>query len=186
MSWQPTSSSPMCDPSCDGLGGSAAERSRAAAPLVKPTLRGILPHGSEVPWGPIPLRSEGLDDSPRWRAGGAEFIGDEFLFPLPRTLDRLDKSSRMVAAKATLGELNGSCTWDGSSAGRAGRQLGAFAGASRLRPWLLNVLLQLEIERLSDDVGLLSASSTCEIPQAALCSERPTGSGLVQSRGLPQ
>ena len=58
----------------------------AAAPLVKPTLRGILPHGSEVPWGPIPLRSEGLDDSPRWRAEGAEFVGDEFLFSLRRTL----------------------------------------------------------------------------------------------------
>src|ERR1051325_5118814 len=36
----------------------------AAAPLVKPTLRGILPHGSEAPWVPIPLRSEELDDSP--------------------------------------------------------------------------------------------------------------------------
>ena len=35
-----------------------------AVPLVKPTLREILPHGSEVPWVPIPLRSTGLDDSP--------------------------------------------------------------------------------------------------------------------------
>jgi hypothetical protein len=50
---------------------------------------------------------------------------------------------------------------------------------------VLNVLLQLEIERLSDDVGLLSASSTCEIPQAALCVEQPKGCGLVQARGLP-
>jgi len=35
-----------------------------AVPLVKATLRGILPHGSEVPWVPIPLRSADLDDSP--------------------------------------------------------------------------------------------------------------------------
>ena len=38
--------------------------SGTAVPLVKPTLRGILPHGSEVPWVPIPLRSADLDDSP--------------------------------------------------------------------------------------------------------------------------
>ena len=35
-----------------------------AVPLVKATLHGILPLGSEVPWVPIPLRSMGLDDSP--------------------------------------------------------------------------------------------------------------------------
>jgi hypothetical protein len=38
-----------------------------AVPLVKATLRGILPHGSEVPWVPIPLRSTDLDDSPRFK-----------------------------------------------------------------------------------------------------------------------
>jgi hypothetical protein len=38
-----------------------------AVPLVKATLRGILPHGSEVPRGPIPLRSADLDDSPGLR-----------------------------------------------------------------------------------------------------------------------
>jgi hypothetical protein len=64
MSWPRTSSSPMRDPSCDGSAGQLRSGAGAAAPLVKPTLRGILPHGSEVPWVPIPLRSTGLDDSP--------------------------------------------------------------------------------------------------------------------------
>jgi hypothetical protein len=43
------------DVKSDSVGGEV--RTGAAAPLVKPTLRGILPHGSEAPWGPIPLRS---------------------------------------------------------------------------------------------------------------------------------
>jgi hypothetical protein len=58
------STTPMCDPSRDGSVGRLGSGPGAAAPLVKPTLRGILPHGSEVPWVPIPLRSAGLDDSP--------------------------------------------------------------------------------------------------------------------------
>ena len=55
---------PVCDRSCDGLVAQLPSGVGTAVPLVKPTLRGILPHGSEVPWVPIPLRSTGLDDSP--------------------------------------------------------------------------------------------------------------------------
>jgi hypothetical protein len=51
-----------------------------AVPLVKATLRGILPHGSEVPRGPIPLRSADLDDSPCFKMTGIEFVQDESLF----------------------------------------------------------------------------------------------------------
>ena len=54
----------MRDPSRDGSVGQLGDGPGAAAPLVKPTLRGILPHVSEVPRVPIPLRSAGLDDSP--------------------------------------------------------------------------------------------------------------------------
>ena len=64
MSRPRTSYHPMRDPSCDGSVGQLRSAPGAAAPLVKPTLRGILPHGSEAPWVPIPLRSAGLDDSP--------------------------------------------------------------------------------------------------------------------------
>lgn len=53
----------------------------AAAPLVKPTLRGILPHGSEVPRVPIPLRSSGLDDSPCCSTSDVEFVEDKSPFP---------------------------------------------------------------------------------------------------------
>lgn len=52
-----------------------------AVPLVKPTLRGILPHGSEVPWVPIPLRSPGLDDSPCFQVTHVGFVQDESPFP---------------------------------------------------------------------------------------------------------
>jgi hypothetical protein len=52
-----------------------------AVPLVKPTLRGILPHGSEVPWVPIPLRSAGLDDSPCFELTDVGFVQDESPFP---------------------------------------------------------------------------------------------------------
>lgn len=51
-----------------------------AVPLVKPTLRGILPHGSEVPWVPIPLRSTGLDDSPCFEMTDMGFVQNESLF----------------------------------------------------------------------------------------------------------
>jgi hypothetical protein len=64
MSRPRTSRHPMRDPSRDGSVGQLGRTPGAAAPLVKPTLRGILPHGSEVPRGPIPLRSAELDDSP--------------------------------------------------------------------------------------------------------------------------
>jgi len=55
--------------------------SGTAVPLVKPTLRGILPHGSEAPWGPIPLRSSELDDSPCFRQMDVGFVEDKSLFP---------------------------------------------------------------------------------------------------------
>jgi hypothetical protein len=64
MSWTPTSSNPMRDRSCDGLFDQLPSGVGTAVPLVKPTLRGILPHGSEGPRVPIPLRSTGPDDSP--------------------------------------------------------------------------------------------------------------------------
>ena len=52
-----------------------------AVPLVKATLRGILPHGSEVPWVPIPLPSADLDDSPCCTMTDKGFVLDESLFP---------------------------------------------------------------------------------------------------------
>ena len=52
-----------------------------AVPLVKATLRGILPHGSEVPWVPIPLRSWELDDSPCCQTSDVEFVKDKSPFP---------------------------------------------------------------------------------------------------------
>ena len=52
-----------------------------AVPLVKATLRGILPHGSEVPWVPIPLRSADLDDSPCFKMTAMGFVQNESLFP---------------------------------------------------------------------------------------------------------
>jgi hypothetical protein len=72
---------PMRDPSCDGSVGQLRSRRRAAAPLVKPTLRGILPHGSEVPRGPIPLRSTGLDDSPCYSTMYVGCVEDKSPFP---------------------------------------------------------------------------------------------------------
>ena len=52
-----------------------------AVPLVKATLHGILPHGSEVPRGPIPLRSADLDDSPCLKITDMGFVQNESLFP---------------------------------------------------------------------------------------------------------
>ena len=71
----------MRDRSCDGSVGQLRTRRRAAAPLVKPTLRGILPHGSEAPRGPIPLRSAGLDDSPCCSTIDVGFVEDKSPFP---------------------------------------------------------------------------------------------------------
>ncbi len=81
MSWPPTSSSPTRDRSCDGLVGQLPSGSGTAVPLVKPTLRGILPHASEVPWVPIPLRSTGLDDSPCCSTTDVGFVEDKSPFP---------------------------------------------------------------------------------------------------------
>ena len=81
MSSPPTSHSPMRDRSCDGSVGQLGSRPGAAAPLVKPTLRGILPHGSEVPRGPIPLRSTGPDDSPCCSTIDVGFVEDKSPFP---------------------------------------------------------------------------------------------------------
>jgi len=81
MSGPPTSCDPVRDPSRDGSAGQLRTRRRAAAPLVKPTLRGILPHGSEVPWVPIPLRSAGLDDSPCCSTIDVGFVEDKSPFP---------------------------------------------------------------------------------------------------------
>jgi hypothetical protein len=52
-----------------------------AVPLVKATLHGILPHDSEVPRGPIPLRSADLDDSPCFKMTDVGFVQDESLLP---------------------------------------------------------------------------------------------------------
>jgi hypothetical protein len=81
MSKPRTSSNPMRDPSCDGSVGQLRSRRGAAAPLVKPTLRGILPHGSEAPRVPIPLRSTGLDDSPCCSTTDVGFVEDKSPFP---------------------------------------------------------------------------------------------------------
>src|SRR5712692_8293038 len=81
MRWPPTSSSPMRDPSCDGSAGRLRSGAGAAAPLVKPTLHGILPHGSEAPRVPIPLRSAGLDDSPCCSTTDVGFVEDKSPFP---------------------------------------------------------------------------------------------------------
>jgi len=50
---------PHADRSCDGSAGRLRSGAGTDVPLVKPTLRGILPHGSEAPWVPIPLHSSG-------------------------------------------------------------------------------------------------------------------------------
>jgi hypothetical protein len=63
------------------LGGTLPSGAGTAVPLVKPTLHGILPHGSEEPWVPIPLRSSELDDSPCCRTGDVEFVEDKSPFP---------------------------------------------------------------------------------------------------------
>src|ERR1700680_2443881 len=105
MSWSPPSN-PMRDPSCGGLVGQLRTRRRPAAPLVKPTLRGILPHGSKVPWVPIPLRSTGLDDSPCSSTIDVGFVFDKSPFPPENTV--------CDASTSTLQPLrhcaNASCT----------------------------------------------------------------------------
>jgi len=57
-------------------------RRGTAVPLVKATLHGILPHGSEAPWVPIPFRSAGLDDSPCLALTDVGFVQDKSPFPL--------------------------------------------------------------------------------------------------------
>lgn len=81
MSGPPTSSNPVRDRSCDALVGQLPSGVGTAVPLVKPTLRGILPHGSEVPWVPIPLRSTGRDDSPCNSTIDVRFVEDKSPFP---------------------------------------------------------------------------------------------------------
>ena len=81
MRWPPTSSSPVRDRSCDGSAGHLRSGAGTAVPLVKPTLHGILPHGSEVPWVPIPLRSTRLDDSPCCSTTDVGFVEDKSPFP---------------------------------------------------------------------------------------------------------
>ena len=60
---------------------SAERGSGTAVPLVKPALRGILPHGSEAPWVPIPLRSTGPDDSPCFKLTDVGFVENKSPFP---------------------------------------------------------------------------------------------------------
>lgn len=60
-------------------------RRGTAVPLVKATLRGILPHGSEAPWVPIPLRSADLDDSPSFQWTGVGFVPRRIPFSTRRT-----------------------------------------------------------------------------------------------------
>ncbi len=80
MSWPPSSNT-VRDRSCDALVGQLPSALGTAVPLVKPTLRGILPHGSEGPWVPIPLRSTGLDDSPCCQTTDVGFVEDKSPFP---------------------------------------------------------------------------------------------------------
>jgi hypothetical protein len=51
---------------------------------------------------------------------------------------------------------------------RTRAQLGILAGTDRSRPRPLKVLLQVEIERLADDVGLVASSSARKITHTAL------------------
>jgi hypothetical protein len=71
MNTRPTSVTAQRTP--DGRG--------TAVPLVKATLHGILPHGFEVPRGPIPLRSADLDDSPCCKTTDVGFVQNESPFP---------------------------------------------------------------------------------------------------------
>src|SRR5216683_6756028 len=82
MSWPPPSSNSLRDRSCDCSAGRLRSGLGTAVPLVKPPLRGILPHGSEVPWVPIPLRFSGPDDSPCCQTSDVEFVEDKSPFPL--------------------------------------------------------------------------------------------------------
>jgi hypothetical protein len=64
----------------------------AAAPLVKPRSAGYLPHGSEVPRGPIPLRSKGLTIHPALRGimrNSSKRIPFSTVEPSPRVLGPL-------------------------------------------------------------------------------------------------
>ena len=81
MNLPPTSSNPVCDRACDALVAQLPSGVGTAVPLVKPTLHGILPHGSEEPRVPIPLRSTGLDDSPCRQTSDVEFVEDKSPFP---------------------------------------------------------------------------------------------------------
>ncbi len=106
MRWPPTFSSPVRDRSCDGSAGHLRSGAGTAVPLVKPTLRGILPHGSEGPWVPIPLRSMGLDDSPCCSTIDVGFVEDTSPFP--------PENAVYDASTATLQPIrhcaNASCT----------------------------------------------------------------------------
>src|SRR5712691_11154785 len=81
MSSPTTTHYPMRDRSRDGSVGLLRSGVGTAVPLVKPTLHGILPHGSEVPWVPIPLRSTRLDDSPCCSTTDVGFVEDKSPFP---------------------------------------------------------------------------------------------------------
>src|SRR6266568_2018563 len=59
----------------------ACTSSRGCRPSRQATLRGILPHGSEVPRGPIPLHSSGLTIHPL-RAVAEAFVQRQILFSI--------------------------------------------------------------------------------------------------------
>src|SRR5713226_1808983 len=80
---------------------------QAAAPLVKPTLHGILPHGSEVPWVPIPLRSTGLDDSPCCSTTDVGFVEDKSPFPPENAVCDASTSTQLEPIRHCA---NASCT----------------------------------------------------------------------------
>ncbi len=107
MSRPRTSYHPMRDPSCDGSAGRLRSGAGAAAPLVKPTLRGILPHGSEVPWVPIPLRSAGLDDSPCCSTTDVGFVEDKSPFPPENAVCDASTSTQLEPIRHCA---NASCT----------------------------------------------------------------------------
>jgi len=106
MRLPPTSSNPMRDHSCDGLVAQLPSGSGTAVPLVKPTLRGILPHGSEGPWVPIPLRSAGLDDSPCCSTIDVGFVEDKSPFPPEHAVCDASTSTRQPIRHCA----NASCT----------------------------------------------------------------------------
>src|SRR6266702_2953782 len=106
MSSPTTSHYPMRDRACDGSVGQLRSGLGTAVPLVKPTLRGILPHGCEAPWVPIPLRSPGPDDSPCCQTSDVAFVEDKSPFLLENAVCDASNSTLQPIRSCA----NASCT----------------------------------------------------------------------------